>query len=139
MADLAELWQRWEPRVLSILRIMVGLLYLQHGLNKLFDFPARGVHPPFVLLTLVPGLAGLLETIGGILIVIGLFTRPVAFILSGEMAVAYFMVFAPRGFYTYANGGELAALFCFVFLYLFVAGGGSWSLDRLRAPAGGRA
>jgi putative oxidoreductase len=139
MADLAELRQRWEPRVLSILRIMVGLLYLQHGLNKLFDFPSTATHHAYALFTLVPGLAGILETFGSILIVLGLFTRPVAFILSGEMAFAYFMAHAPHGFFPLQNRGETAVLYCFVFLYLFMAGGGSWSLDRLRAPAGGRA
>jgi uncharacterized membrane protein YphA (DoxX/SURF4 family) len=89
----------WEPRMLSILRIVVGLLYLGHGLNKLFDFPPSANHVPYQLFTLVPGLAGLLETIGGTLIVVGLFTRPVAFILSGEMAFAYFMIYAPRSFF----------------------------------------
>lgn len=132
MANDAGLRVTWEPRVLSILRIMTGLLYLQHGLNKFFNFPPTATHRPYVLLTLAPGLAGLLETIGGILLVLGLFTRPVALILSGEMAVAYFLAHAPRGFFPLVNNGDLAVLFCFVFLYLFVAGGGSWSLDRLR-------
>jgi putative oxidoreductase len=112
--DITKLRAEWEPRVLSILRIMVGLLYLQHGLNKLFNF------------------AGPLETIGSLFIIFGLFTRPVAFLLSGEMALAYFMAHAPRGFYPLLNGGELAVLYCFIFFYLFVAGGGSWSLDRMR-------
>jgi putative oxidoreductase len=136
MADGAELRLAWEPRVLSVLRIIVGLLFLEHGLNKFFGFPASPLpHHPFVLLTLVPGLAGILETFGSILIVLGLFTRPVAFILSGEMAFAYFMVHAPQGFFPLQNRGEGAVFYCFVFLYLFVAGGGSWGLDRLRAPA----
>ena len=127
-------WLPWEPRVLSVLRIMVGLLYMQHGLNKLFDFPPTPTHAPYHLLSLVPGLAGLLETFGGLLVVLGLFTRPVAFLLSGEMALAYFMVHAKRGFFPLLNGGDEAILFCFVFFYLFVAGGGAWSLDRLFAP-----
>jgi putative oxidoreductase len=127
-------WLAWEPRVLSILRIVVGLLYMQHGLNKLIDFPPTPSHMPYHLLSLVPGLAGLLETFGGLLVVLGLFTRPAAFVLSGEMAFAYFMAHAPRSFFPYVNGGSLAVLYCFVFLYLFVAGGGVWSLDRLRAP-----
>jgi len=130
--DRATLRLTWEPRMLSILRIMVGLLYLGHGLNKLFNFPPSADHVPYQLFTLVPGLAGLLETIGGTLIVVGLFTRPVAFILSGEMAFAYFMVYAPRSFFPHVSGGVSAVLYCFTFLYFFVAGAGVWSLDRLR-------
>jgi putative oxidoreductase len=112
---------------------MTGLLYLQHGLNKLFDFPPTPNHAAYSLFTLVPGLAGILETFGGILLIFGLFTRPVAFILSGEMAAAYFMVHLARGFPPYAAGpgANLTILYCFVFLYLFVAGGGEWSLDRV--------
>jgi putative oxidoreductase len=139
--DWASLRPIWEPRVLSILRIIVGLLYLGHGLNKLFDFPATADHVPYQLFTLVPGLAGLLETIGGALIVVGLFTRPVAFILSGEMAFAYFMVYVPRSFFPHVSGGVSAVLYCFTFLYFFVAGAGVWSLDRLwaaRASTGAR-
>jgi putative oxidoreductase len=134
MADGAELRRAWEPRMLSVLRIVVGLLFLQHGLNKLFDFPPTATHHAYVLLTLVPGLAGILETVGGILIVLGLFTRPAACILSGEMAFAYFIAHAPHAFFPLQNRGEAAVFYCFVFLYLFVAGGGAWSLDRLRAP-----
>jgi putative oxidoreductase len=149
VADWATMRLTWEPRMLSILRIMTGLLLLQHGLNKFFGFPPTPNPRPFDLWTLSPGLSGTLELIGGVLIVVGLFTRPVAFILAGEMAVAYFMAHAPRGFYPLqngGNGGELAILYCFVFLYLWVAGGGVWSLDRLwargssaAAPAGSRA
>jgi len=131
----------WEPRMLSILRIVVGLLYLGHGLNKLFNFPPSANHVPYQLFTLVPGLAGLLETIGGTLIVVGLFTRPVAFILSGEMAVAYCMLYLPRSLFRHVSGGVSAVLYCFTFLYFFVAGAGVWSLDRLRttrASAGSR-
>ena len=124
---------QWEPRMLSILRIVTGLLFLEHGLNKLFDFPPTPNHAPYVLLSLVPGLQGLLETVGGLLLTVGLFTRIVAFILAGDMAFAYFMAHAPRNFYPIANGGDAAILYCFVFLYLFAAGGGSWSLDRLWA------
>src|SRR5512142_3080941 len=89
----------WEPRVLGILRIMVGLLCLEHGLSKVFNFPAVANHRPFELFTLVPGAAGTLELVGGALIVLGLFTRPIAFVLSGEMALAYFLSHAPRGFF----------------------------------------
>ena len=120
----------------SILRIMVGLLFLEHGTQKIFDFPARPNARPFELWTINPGLAGVLELVGGILIVLGLFTRPVAFILSGEMAFAYFMSHAPRGFFPIGmggNGGELAIVYCFVFLYFFFVGAGAWSLDQLLA------
>jgi putative oxidoreductase len=131
--DWANLRPIWEPRMLSILRIMVGLLYLEHGLGKVFNLPAAPDHRPYVLLTLVPGLAGLLELIGGALIAVGLFTRPVAFILAGEMAFAYFMAHAPNSFFPLLNRGDAAILYCFIFLYFFVVGAGVWSLDQLRA------
>ena len=118
----------WSPRMLSVLRIMTGLLFLEHGTQKLFAFPGPG--PALTTLLVVQAL---LELVGGILILIGLFTRPVAFILAGDMAVAYFMAHAPRGFFPTLNGGQLAILFCFVFLYLFVAGGGVWSVDEQRS------
>jgi putative oxidoreductase len=135
MLGFATLRLTWEPRMLSILRIIVGLLYMEHGLAKILDFPHQPNHSPYALFTLVPGLQGLLELVGGLLLALGLFTRPVAFILAGNMAVAYFMAHAPRGFFPLLNGGELAIVYCFVFLYLWVAGGGEWSLDRLRAAA----
>lgn len=131
MSNTMALRDAWAPRVLSIVRIMVGLLYLQHGLNKLFDFPPTATHAPYNLFSLVPGLAGLLETFGSLLLILGLFTRPVAFLLSGEMAIAYFMAHAPRSFFPLLNGGDVVVLFSFTFLYLAVAGGGDWSLDRL--------
>ena len=118
----------WSPRMLSVLRIMTGLLFLEHGTQKLFAFPGPG--PALTTLLVVQAL---LELVGGILILIGLFTRPVAFILAGDMAVAYFMAHAPRGFFPTLNGGQLAILFCFVFFYLFVAGGGVWSVDEQRS------
>jgi len=120
----------WSPRMLSVLRIMTGLLFLEHGTQKFLNFPPRANAGP--ILFSLAGLQGILELLGGILIVIGLFTRPVAFILAGDMAVAYFMAHAPRGFFPLINGGQLAILFCFVFLYLFVAGGGVWSVDNRR-------
>jgi putative oxidoreductase len=123
----------WEQRILSILRIMVGVLYMEHGLAKILDFPHQPNHAPYALFTLVPGLQGLLELVGGLLLALGLFTRTVAFVLAGNMAVAYFMAHAPRGFFPLLNGGELAIVYCFVFLYFCLAGGGPWSLDRLRA------
>jgi putative oxidoreductase len=98
-------------------------------------FPLQPNHTPYALFSLNPGFQGLLELLGGLLLALGLFTRTVAFILAGDMAVAYFMAHAPRGFFPLLNGGELAIVYCFVFLYLWVAGGGEWSLDRLRAPA----
>jgi putative oxidoreductase len=124
-----------EPYMHSILRVVVGLLYMEHDLAKILDFPHQPTHAPYALLTLNPGLQGLLELMGGLLMALGLFTRTVAFILAGNMAVAYFMAHAPRGFFPLLNGGELAIVYCFVFLYFWVAGGGEWSLDRLRAPA----
>jgi len=130
--NLAASRTAWEPRILSILRIMTGLLYMQHGLSKVFGFPPSANPRPYVLLTLVPGLAGLLELIGGVLVTVGLFTRIVAFILSGEMAFAYFMAHAPRSIFPLVNAGELAVMYCFVFFYLAFAGPGSWSLDHTR-------
>jgi len=121
----------WSPRMLSVLRIITGLLFLEHGTQKLLGFPPP-VNPGPALVSLL-GVQGILELVGGILILIGLFTRPVAFILAGDMAVAYFYAHAPRGFFPTLNGGQLAILFCFVFLYFFVAGGGVWSVDEQRS------
>ncbi len=119
---------RWTPHVLSILRIVVALLFLQHGLSKLFGFPQPMAPPP--MFTMI-WFAGVIELVGGVLVALGLFTRAAAFIMSGEMAVAYFLVHAPRGFFPSVNGGSLAILYCFVFLYLVFAGAGPWSLDAL--------
>ncbi|MCB2427609.1 DoxX family protein [Methylophaga pinxianii] len=119
----------WQPRVLSILRIVTAFMFMQHGGQKLFGYPAAQRYE-FDLFTL-SGVAGVLELVGGFLILIGLFTRPVAFILSGQMAVAYFIAHAPQAFWPLLNNGELAALFSFIFLYLFVAGGGAWSVDNV--------
>ena len=116
------------PYVLSILRIMIGLLFCEHGLSKLFGFPPHGQMPPFLALE---WFAGCIESIGGILVALGLFTRAAAFIMSGEMAFAYFLAHAPRSFFPLLNGGEAAVLYCFVFLYLVFAGAGPWSLDAL--------
>jgi putative oxidoreductase len=120
----------WAPRMLSSLRIMAALLFIAHGTQKLIGFPPseRGIPPLFSIY----GLAGILETFGGILLLVGLFTRPVAFVLSGMMAVAYFMAHAPQSFFPVLNGGDAAILFCFVFLYLFTAGPGPWSVDARR-------
>ena len=122
----------WSPRVLSILRIMVGLLFLEHGMSKYLGLPVSpitGVAP-----LSLSGINGVIELVGGVLIVLGLFTRPVAFILAG-VAIAYFIAHAPRGFFPLLNAGEMAIIYCFVFLYLAVAGGGEWSVDHLRAAS----
>ncbi len=133
MPDVAVIRAAWEPRVLSLLRIMVGLPFFQTGTSKLLNFPPPANPRPYDLFTLNPGLQGPLELVGGLLIVLGLFTRPVAFILAGDMAVAYFMSHAPRNFFPALNGGTAAILYCFIFVYLFVAGGGVWSLDQVWA------
>jgi putative oxidoreductase len=120
----------WAPRVLSLLRIMTALLLLQFGLAKHVGFPVFEYLNNVQAYSL-PWIAGLIELVGGALLLIGLLTRPVAFILSGLMAFAYFLGHAPRGFYPLTNGGNLAILFCFVFLYFACAGGGAWSVDAL--------
>jgi putative oxidoreductase len=136
MAKSDSFYSTWGSRLLSVLRLVAGFLFLQHGVQKLFGVllptPPAGApqaHGTFSLLSLV-GVAGVLEFAGGILLILGLFTRPVALILSGMMAVAYFMQHAPGGFWPIINRGELAALYSFLFLYLAAAGGGEWSLDR---------
>jgi putative oxidoreductase len=125
---------KWAPRLLSVLRIIAGFMMVQHGAQKLFGvltppgMPAQA--GTFSLLSLM-GVAGVLEFFGGLLILLGLFTRPTAFILSGLMAVAYFMAHAPGGFWPVLNKGELAVIYCFLLFYLAAAGGGEWSIDRL--------
>jgi len=129
--DFEALGTAWAPRLLSVLRIMSALVLLQHGTAKIFKFP---VVPQLAKIDLASmgGIAGYFELIGGALLLVGLFTRPVAFILSGTYAVAYFMAHAARSFYPILNGGELVVLFCFIFFYLAAAGPGPWSLDALR-------
>jgi putative oxidoreductase len=127
----SQLTLTWAPRLLSVLRIVTGLLFLDHGTQKLFGFPARVMDAPALFSLL--GLQGILEVVGGLLIIVGLFTRPVAFILSGNMAVAYFMAHAPKNFFPALNGGDAAILYCFIFLYLAAAGGGVWSMDAKRS------
>ena len=131
----------WAPRLLSILRIVAALIFMEHGTQKLLGFPLSERPAPELLS--LSGIAGILELVGGALLVLGLFTRPVAFILSGEMAVAYWLAHAPQSFFPVNNGGDAAILYCFVFLYLFAAGGGPWSLDAWlrgkREVAGARA
>jgi putative oxidoreductase len=121
----------WGPRLLSVLRFVAGLCYLQHGLAKLFKYPPIPMFAKVELMSLL-GLAGVLELVGGALLIVGLFTRPTAFILSGQMAVAYFMAHATHGFLPILNSGELAILYSFVFLYIAAAGPGPWSIDAAR-------
>src|SRR5471030_2411315 len=124
----------WRPRILGLLRIVVGFLFLQHGTAKLFGVPHIAMFDGLQLFSLM-GLAGVLELGGGLLVLIGLFTRPSAFVLSGFMAVAYFMAHAPKGPLPILNEGELAVVYCFVFLYLAVAGAGAFSIDAGRGKA----
>jgi len=116
---------KWAPYGLSVLRIVASLLFIEHGLEKLIGFPAAGP-------TLSPLLAtqGVIEVLGGAAMLVGFYTRTVAFILSGDMAVAYFMAHFPRSIYPAVNGGDAAVFFCFVFLYVVLAGPGPWSVDR---------
>jgi len=125
---LSSLPSALSSHVLSIVRIVVGLLFLEHGTAKYLGFPAVQRIPEAMSMS---GVGGLLELIGGALIVVGLFTRPVAFILCGEMAIAYFYAHFPRNFFPVINGGDAAILYCFTFLYLTFAGGGPWSVDAL--------
>ncbi len=128
MADLNPFLTQWAPRLLSTMRIVAAFLFIQHGSQKLFGMPGAQAPMAASWLSLI-GLAGILEFFGGLLLLAGFLTRPVAFVLAGQMAVAYFMQHAPQGFWPLLNRGELAALYCFVFLYLAAAGGGSWSVD----------
>jgi len=120
----------WAPRALSVLRFVAGLTFLSHGVAKLLKYPPLPAFAKLELFSLI-GFAGALELVGGALIILGLFTRPVAFILSGEMAFAYFISHAPRNFFPILNGGDGAVLYCFIFLYFAFAGAGPWSLDAL--------
>jgi putative oxidoreductase len=118
----------WSPYLLSLVRIVAAFLFMLHGTQKLFAWPVSEARDPVQLMSQM-GAAGVLETVGGALLLIGLFTRPVAFLLSGQMAVAYFQAHAPRGPLPILNGGELAVVFCFLFLYFWAAGPGPLSLD----------
>lgn len=128
-ASVATTLGRAAPYMLSLLRIMAALLFFEHGLSKLFGFPGRTIAAPAPFE--IEWFAALIEFGGGTLLTLGLFTRPVALIMSGEMAIGYFLDHAPRGFYPYLNHGELAVLYCFLFLYLVFAGAGPLSLDAL--------
>lgn len=123
----------WPQRMLSVLRVVVGLVFIEHGTQKLFGVPpAAGPRIPLHLISQT-GLAGVLETVGGLCIILGFLTRPVAFLLAGEMAVAYFQVHIKRAFLPIQNGGDNAVLFCFLYLYLIFAGAGTWSIDHVLA------
>ena len=125
MTSLYTSLEKGRPYILSVLRIVVALLFLEHGLQKYFGFPSAG--PPMTMLLYVQGV---IEIVGGILLLIGAYTRVVAFILAGDMAVAYFMAHFPRSFFPAVNGGDAAVLYCFAFFYMFFAGDGPWSFDR---------
>jgi putative oxidoreductase len=125
---MTEALAPWAPRALSVLRIITGLLIIQHGMGKLLGFPAFPAYANVQPMSMI-GAAGFIELIGGALLILGLFTRAAAFILSGEMAFAYFIAHAPKDFHPLINGGTLAILYCFTCLYLASAGGGPWSLD----------
>jgi putative oxidoreductase len=135
MSSLASLQQIWAPRALSLLRFVAGLCFLEHGLTKLFGFPSVPIFAHMHLSTPLAGFAplgvqGAIELVGGVLVCVGLFTRPVAFILAGDMAVAYFAAHLPKSPFPEINGGDAAILYCFVFFYTFFAGPGPWSLDH---------
>src|SRR5436190_19188702 len=118
------------PYILSVLRVVAALMFFEHGTQKLFGYPPGQPYTGFPNFSLL-GIAGMMETVGGALLLVGLFTRPVAFILCGEMAVAYFRAHLPRSVFPINNLGEITVMLCFVFLYLSAAGGGPWSLDRV--------
>ncbi len=131
--NIVAKWPTWAPYLLSLLRIVAAFLFMQFGTAKLLAFPAAimpgGGTAPIASL---PGIAGMLEAFGGLFLLVGLFTRPVAFILAGEMAIAYFLGHAPQGFWPVLNQGSPAILFCFIWLYFSAAGPGPWSLDAKR-------
>ncbi len=126
MTSLYANLERARPFVLSVLRIVVALLFFEHGLQKYFGFPSAG--PPMTPLLYVQGV---IEIVGGFFLLVGAYTRVVAFVLAGDMAVAYFMAHFPRSFVPAVNGGDAAVLYCFAFFYILFAGGGAWSIDRL--------
>jgi putative oxidoreductase len=133
MSDIGSRWAAWAPRLKSVLRIVAGFMFMLAGTSKLFAFPV-GMPPDGGTAELMSqtGIGGILEFVGGALMILGLFTRPVAFVLAGEMAVAYFQFHAPRSFWPTVNGGVSAVLYCFVWLYFSAAGPGPWSVDAAR-------
>jgi putative oxidoreductase len=142
MSSSVALERTWAPHVLSLLRFVAGLCFLEHGLSKLFGFPPVPMFAHMHLTSLLAGFAplvvqGLIEVVGGVLLCLGLFTRPAAFILAGDMAVAYFTVFLPKSPFPEINGGDSVILYCFIFFYIFFAGPGPWSLDYVLRRAFG--
>lgn len=133
-ANIVAKWTSWAPRLLSVLRIVAAFLFTQFGTAKIFAFPAA-IMPGggTAAITSLAGIAGTIETLGGLLLLLGLFTRPVAFVVAGEMAVAYFLGHAPHGFWPVLNQGHPAIMFCFVWLYISAAGPGPWSVDAKRS------
>lgn len=131
----ADTLVRYTPYALAALRIVTALIFMEHGTQKLFGFPAPPQSGQPALLSL-SGIGGIMEFVGGLFILVGLFTRPVAFLLSGEMAVAYWLFHAPQSFFPVLNGGDAAILYCFVFLLLVFTGPGAWSVDGMRGRAG---
>lgn len=134
MSNVTARWIRLAPQFLSVLRIVAALMFMQAGTMKLFGWPAAMPGGETASLATQVGIGGLLEAVGGALLLAGLFTRPVAFVLSGEMAVAYFQFHAPQGFWPIVNQGQPAVLYCFIWLYFSAAGAGPWSLDAWRKP-----
>jgi|SRR5579871_507550 len=126
MMSFFDRFSKYQPEVLSIARVVIGLIFLEHGTSKLLDFPHGTTQPALASLI---GVQGVIEIVGGVLFIIGFLTRPVAFILAGDMAVAYFMAHAPKAMYPMLNGGDAAILYCFVFLIYLVSGPGRWSVD----------
>ncbi len=122
--------EAWAPRILSVLRIVAAVLFFEHGLQKILGIPPRAAGVPGPEMFSLIWFAGVLELVGGALLIIGFLTRPVAFLLSGQMAVAYWMAHAPKSPFPMENGGDAAILYCFIFLYLVFAGPGPWSVDR---------
>lgn len=131
MASIDATCQIWAPRLLSLMRVIVGLLFIEHGTSKFFGFPSSEETGTVELFSLI-GLSSVLELVGGVLLTLGLFTRITAFILSGEMAFAYFLVHAPHSFFPLINHGEPAVIYCFIFLYMAAVGPGPWSIDAAR-------
>jgi putative oxidoreductase len=125
-----DFFSTWSPRALSVLRIVAALLFVTHGTAKLLHVPHQPMFDNLQLMSLLGG-QGVIELVGGLLLLLGLFSRPVAFVLSGDMAFAYFIAHFPNAWLPMQNGGDLAVLFCFVFLYLWIAGPGPWSIDAL--------
>jgi putative oxidoreductase len=130
--NVGSRWSAWAPQLLSLLRIVAAFMFIQSGTVKLFGFPMPMPDGSTASLMTQVGIGALLELVGGGLLLVGLFTRPVAFVLSGEMAVAYFQFHAPQSFWPVVNQGQPAVLYCFIWLYLSAAGPGPWSLDALR-------